>query len=585
LISATITKTAGVNASTSDTAEGVITISIKPYGNNIYIDKKTGFDLEAIGPISGDFYFFSDSFEITGGTVGQIDNDYVLYPGQTYTAKLKRTVTPGQSGYYYVYLQGIKYKTSATGSIINANIPNISTYKTNSTYLEYRSANTLACAKEGEKWIYDDSSAPGNPNNRSVDCCAGLLNAGGSTVYNSSCSIVSRVMGGDSGVCTKCGNGICEAGENKCTCPTDCNTIACAKEGETVTANYYGSYQGKACCTGLYINDKLTIEKLYNGSCVASVSGISPAVYTTFTCKNPSCGNGTCEPTKNEDICSCPTDCSATTDLSALKTQAKQLLAQFNALNCVSEMSYFDIDGATDVASLMSYIAQLQSKIASCITITTACVKDGNIYQWNSSSAYAARNQCCSGLVPVVTNPYSPQGGAATSYCSSKCGNGICDTGYYENYMTCAQDCGGTVTNATIKITPTNSGWSWPSNRTVFFSWKTTNPPSTARVGLYIRKVKDANGVTITNPVYVTLGTSQMVSGSAVASIPSQGVWEVYAVLCPGINPYCKPDANDNTSYFTVNLLTAMGMNNSYTANLESAIRQLQQQLLQLQGR
>lgn len=124
------------------------------------------------------------------------------------------------------------------------------------------------CAKEGEKWIYDNSSAPTNPLNKSLNCCAGLLKAGGSVVYDSSCRIIGGIVGGNSGPCTKCGNGVCETGENSCNCPTDCSTVSVCNNNRVCEATRGETINNCNDCTMLQstvqILGPIEDQELYN---------------------------------------------------------------------------------------------------------------------------------------------------------------------------------------------------------------------------------------------------------------------------------------------------------------------------------
>jgi len=55
-----------------------------------------------------------------------------------------------------------------------------------------------------------------------TECCPGLKSIAETRQYDENCSFV-PIIGVTMGVCSDCGNGICESWESKCTCPQDCS--------------------------------------------------------------------------------------------------------------------------------------------------------------------------------------------------------------------------------------------------------------------------------------------------------------------------------------------------------------------------
>ncbi len=94
--------------------------------------------------------------------------------------------------------------------------------------------------------------------------------------------------GGDD---AECGDGLCEAGEDRLTCPQDC-TAECGNQqceaGETA----------QSCATDCYCG---------NGSCDPGEDPTSCAQ----DCVTAECGNGICESAAGETEASCPQDCSS----------------------------------------------------------------------------------------------------------------------------------------------------------------------------------------------------------------------------------------------------------------------------------
>jgi hypothetical protein len=55
-----------------------------------------------------------------------------------------------------------------------------------------------------------------------VECCEGLVRRAGKVLSSGSCDIAKGGYQGQFPYCIACGNGRCEALENKCNCPEDC---------------------------------------------------------------------------------------------------------------------------------------------------------------------------------------------------------------------------------------------------------------------------------------------------------------------------------------------------------------------------
>lgn len=101
---------------------------------------------------------------------------------------------------------------------------------------------------------------------------------------------------GEPSVCRTCGNGLCEPGEDLCTCDTDCDAafpddgLCCPGGGETRCTSEDCVIAGEDEC-----NDE------------ECCGGEIDTCGTSGDCRD--CGNGTCEQEKGEDFCSCPDDC------------------------------------------------------------------------------------------------------------------------------------------------------------------------------------------------------------------------------------------------------------------------------------
>ena len=84
-------------------------------------------------------------------------------------------------------------------------------------------------------------------------CCAGLKQISNSWADGQALDYASACIAPTDGsfICSKCGDGICGKGENKCNCKEDCDNQSkeCAKEGESLGAVVPGNT--KQCCAGL----------------------------------------------------------------------------------------------------------------------------------------------------------------------------------------------------------------------------------------------------------------------------------------------------------------------------------------------
>jgi len=125
-----------------------------------------------------------------------------------------------------------------------------------------------------------------------LKCCEGLTKID-YTIRPDSTGTCRAVVGWSGSICTKCGDGQCGAGENKCNCPKDCPET-CLSEGQKGPGGPIPiGAQTPECCAGL---TKLKAD--YDSNCIQAVDG-------GYTCAY--CGNGQCGP--GENSCNCPQDC------------------------------------------------------------------------------------------------------------------------------------------------------------------------------------------------------------------------------------------------------------------------------------
>ncbi|MBP7124950.1 hypothetical protein KBD49_01110 [Myxococcota bacterium] len=92
-------------------------------------------------------------------------------------------------------------------------------------------------------------------------------------------------------ICTRCGDGTCGTGENRCNCPKDCG-LPCLGLGE----RFLDSETTDRCCEGLVAA---------NDCAIAEGSGCSCPKCPCYLCIP--CGDGVCGPW--EHFCNCPKDC------------------------------------------------------------------------------------------------------------------------------------------------------------------------------------------------------------------------------------------------------------------------------------
>jgi len=90
-------------------------------------------------------------------------------------------------------------------------------------------------------------------------------------------------------ICTKCGDGVCGVGENKCNCPDDCKTCLDVGEG------FIGFDSQDKCCEGL----------VAKSDCLLTYDGCSCPKCPCYVCLP--CGDGVCGPFEHR--CNCPEDC------------------------------------------------------------------------------------------------------------------------------------------------------------------------------------------------------------------------------------------------------------------------------------
>ena len=125
----------------------------------------------------------------------------------------------------------------------------------------------------------------------SVGCCEGLKELEAMNIYPSTgeCTIYFGQCDGG-GICSDCGNGLCEEFENECNCPGDCGG-----EVDCYSESFMPVNPGVECCPEQYhLSAK---EEGIVGSAVCTAK----------------CGNGICN-SELESNYNCPQDCQSETD-------------------------------------------------------------------------------------------------------------------------------------------------------------------------------------------------------------------------------------------------------------------------------
>jgi len=104
---------------------------------------------------------------------------------------------------------------------------------------------SVGCVEEGG--MIPGAVSPEYRERTATECCAGLKGVNYFRNYDADCN-PAPLAGGPAGVCSDCGNGVCEEWESKCNCPEDCEkpSIGCKNENE-----FCGGIAGIECCSGL----------------------------------------------------------------------------------------------------------------------------------------------------------------------------------------------------------------------------------------------------------------------------------------------------------------------------------------------
>lgn len=329
------------------------------------------------------------------------------------------------------------------------------------------------CAKKNETVYKSAASGPNwccNPNDP-IKPKTSLV--GGECVYSSD---------GSFGICMEewgpwrnCGNGVCEAGENKCNCPKDCpgSETGCVGAGEKVRDN--GEENGRMCCEGLTeVFDQWELDG--DGRCHA----LDNYGYHCLKCGDGLCGLG-------ENKCNCPNDC-GTGAADECKDASDCVVAVDlgGCCACPRVLPRITLDGIRFVVyeSGKDYSRMLPAECRNAVCSpcgpfgSAACQSGkcmnapicGNIYCERGEDEKTCPTDCGTGA--VCGNVFCESGENKTSclkdcvekrvvcgdnFCTAGenesncpvdcgshkpvCGNGFCEKPYGENATNCANDC------------------------------------------------------------------------------------------------------------------------------------------------
>ena len=340
---------------------------------------------------------------------------------------------------------------------------------------------TTACVSEGSQMgVYLNSPK----------CCAGLsaisVFAACSDAIQSSSGISSasiKIPSYGVSVCTKCGDGICGLGENKCNCPADCDTMACAKKYERIPIG-----STKTCCSGLIKQN----EYQESPPCTSMAPcPISPII--GYFCDSMAiCGDRSCEPTKGETATNCQADCATCANEGEVFTGTSRQCCSGLEMVLSNEQQACPIGTACQFNT--NYTCQSIQSQTSTPTCNQNCKAKG--YTGSYCSTYGSGpfgdessipSACASGWTNTGTtndcNANNLMDAGRTCCCGATtypvCGNGTCETG--ETTGNCVADCGKTCQQQCL-----NMGYisgvcrSWTRETTIrgCFSGETSNGPS-----------------------------------------------------------------------------------------------------------
>ena len=217
-----------------------------------------------------------------------------------------------------------------------------------------------------------------------------------------------------------CGNGKCQAGENKDNCADDCapKGPTCG-DGKCETGETNASCAADCKATGPVCGDGTCDEGETTDTCAADCKSTGTAV----------CGNGTCE--SGESAANCLFDCDAVTKAEMACAKEK----------CASQWAACSTDEKC-FAALMCTAACNDAEACVQACLTTA----GDVALSKVTTLQGCALEVCSGATGPVCGNGTCESGETNSTCPSDCqaagavcGNAKCEQG--ESTSTCPADC------------------------------------------------------------------------------------------------------------------------------------------------
>ncbi|OYT54039.1 MAG: hypothetical protein B6U72_03990 [Candidatus Altiarchaeales archaeon ex4484_2] len=201
----------------------------------------------------------------------------------------------------------------------------------------------------GEGGTIPRAISPEYREHMAAECCEGLEAITYSGYFDENCGRV-PLAGAPAGICSRCGNGVCDQWETKCNCPGDCIEEGCVEVGEEISPKEYS--QGVRCCsrlkrinTGRYFFPCNTPGEYACDENGCSIPPPTSDEVPWWQCTP--CGNKICESEYGENGCNCPGDCTEASGCEALTSTERDFCYQNKALN-TSDASYCDKITATD---------------------------------------------------------------------------------------------------------------------------------------------------------------------------------------------------------------------------------------------
>ncbi|MDO8524364.1 MAG: peptidoglycan-binding domain-containing protein [bacterium] len=183
---------------------------------------------------------------------------------------------------------GLKYGTGYLGNSTRAKLNKI--YGCGQPVI---TPQPVSCVKEGEQTA--------NTAVASIrKCCSGLSLIEEMTNFNSNCT-KEPMLNKITYTCTACGNGVCGPGENRCNCPSDCNTTI--TPATCTDSDGYKNFSTKGKAFGRLMGETkwwedycVSTNTVYDFTCKTNVDSTSnsiDAVADSYVCPN-GCSNGAC---------------------------------------------------------------------------------------------------------------------------------------------------------------------------------------------------------------------------------------------------------------------------------------------------